>query len=75
MAVYGRRRVDKTKTVLRFISDKKNAIYFQPAEIARLCHMEPKNIYAYLSKLEDLELISIINNPLSGKNKNKTILY
>lgn len=74
MAGYGRRRVGKTKTVLRFISDKKNAIYFQPAEITRLCHMESKNTYAYLSKLEYLELISIINNPLSGKNK-KTKRY
>ena len=47
----------------------------EPTEIARLCHMESKNVYAYLSKLEDLELISVINNPLPGKNKNTKRYY
>lgn len=40
-------------------------------KIAKQCGMEQRNIYPYLNKLIDLEIVSLIDNPLSGKKEHR----
>ncbi len=40
-------------------------------KIAKQCGMEQRNIYPYLNKLIDLEIVALINNPLSVKKEHR----
>ena len=40
-------------------------------KIAKQCGMDQRNIYPYLNKLIDLEIVSLVNNPLSDKKEHR----
>lgn len=40
-------------------------------KIAKQCGMEQRNIYPYLNKLIDLEIVALIDNPLSVKKEHR----
>lgn len=40
-------------------------------KIAKQCSMDQRNIYPYLNKLMDLEIVSLVNNPLSAKKEHR----
>ena len=40
-------------------------------KIAKQCGMDQRNIYPYLNKLMDLEIISLVDNPLSAKKEHR----
>ena len=40
-------------------------------KIAKQCEMEQRNIYPYLNKLIDLEIVSLVDNPLSAKKEHR----
>ena len=40
-------------------------------KIAKQCGMDQRNIYPYLNKLIDLEIVSLVDNPLSAKKEHR----
>ena len=40
-------------------------------KIAKQCGMDQRNIYPYLNKLMDLEIVSLVDNPLSAKKEHR----
>ncbi len=43
----------------------------ESGQIAEKCSMDPRAVFAYLSKLIDLQILSVLDNPLSGKQNAK----
>ena len=54
-------------SILRVISASEK----DSGKIAKQCGMEQRNVYPYLNKLIDLEIVSLVDNPLSLKKEHR----
>ena len=54
-------------SVLRAIGSSEK----ESGAIAQKCGMDPRNVFTYLRKLTDLEIVSAVQNPLDGKKTNQ----
>ncbi len=43
----------------------------ESGQIAEKCGMDPRSVFSYLSKLIDLQIVSVLDNPLAAKKKGK----
>ena len=61
------REVTTYMSILRAIGSGEK----ESGQIAEKCGMDPRTVFAYLNKLIDLQIVSVLDNPLSGKQKGK----
>ena len=43
----------------------------ESGKIAEKCGMDPRNVFTYLSRLIDLEIVAAVNNPMDSKKTNR----